>query len=165
MNERNFGFPSPSPPPPRITPLVKRLALIGCSQLVAVGLFYCVVETSAATSSFASVLEMSFLTILASFFLRNDVITALVVACMLLTLISLAFIGVLMRKHGLSLFATLSSITLGLLLYFPTAGGALFPHAHKMPPISFGLFLLFAVPLAVVTCGRLIHKHYSHTNH
>lgn len=164
MNERNFGFPSPSPPP-RITPLVKRLALIGCSQLVAVGLFYCVVETSAATSSFASVLEMSFLTILASFFLRNDVITALVVACMLLTLISLAFIGVLMRKHGLSLFATLSSITLGLLLYFPTAGGALFPHAHKMPPISFGLFLLFAVPLAVVTCGRLIHKHYSHTNH
>ncbi|AIE82758.1 hypothetical protein FB03_05195 [Actinotignum schaalii] len=104
-------------------------------------------------------LEMSFLTILASFFLKNGVITALVVACMLLTLISLAFIGVLMRKHGLSLFATLSSITLGLLLYFPTVGGALFPHAHEMPPIAFGLFLLFAVPLAVVTCGRLIHKH------
>ncbi|PLB83671.1 hypothetical protein CYJ16_08030 [Actinotignum timonense] len=110
-------------------------------------------------------LEMSFLTILASFFLRNGVITALVVACMLLMLISLALIGVLVRKPGMSLFATLSSITLGLLLYFPTAGGALFPHALEMSPISFGLLLLFGVPLAVVICGRLIHKQCSHTNH
>lgn len=163
MNERNCGHRSSSPP--RITPLVKCLALIGCSQLVAVGLFYCVAETNAATASFASVLEMSFLTILASFFLRNGVITALVVACMLLILISLALIGVLVRKPGMSLFATLSSITLGLLLYFPTAGGALFPHALEMSPISFGLLLLFGVPLAVVICGRLIHKQCSHTNH
>ncbi|MDY5128020.1 hypothetical protein SC377_07685 [Actinotignum sp. SLA_B059] len=157
MNECIFEHRPPFPL--KITTLVKYLTLIGCSQLVAVGLFYCVAETSAATASFTSVLEMSFLTILASFFLRSGVITALVVACMLLTLISFAFVGRLTRRHGLSLFATLSSITLGLLLYFPTAGGALFPHALEMPPISLGVLLLFAVPLAVAICGRLIHKH------
>ena len=66
--------------PPRIAILIKYVTLIASSQLVAIGLFYCVVEASVATTSFASVLEMSFLTTLTGFFLRSGAITALVLS-------------------------------------------------------------------------------------
>ena len=143
--------------PPRIAILIKYVTLIASAQFVAIGLFYCVGKASVATTSFAAILEMSFLTTLAGLFLGSGVITALVVACLLFTLVSLTLVGTLTRKHELSLFSALSSITLGLLLHSPARCGALFPHAYELPPISLGLFLLFTVPLVVLIIGWFIH--------
>ncbi|MDY5153299.1 hypothetical protein SAMN05421878_1107 [Actinobaculum suis] len=137
---------------------LKYFVLIGSSQLMAVILFYFVTRVSEGGELLTALLKKSSFTILVGLSLKSGVVTASIIAFILLALLFFAFLGLFIKIYDLSIFSAFSSASLGVMLYSPTVSKFILPDNYQMPPVPLAVSILFAVPLAALVLETLICK-------
>ncbi|OCA96038.1 Uncharacterised protein [Actinobaculum suis] len=137
---------------------LKYFVLIGSSQLTAVILFYFVTRVSEGGELLTALLKKSSFTILVGLSLKSGVVTASIIAFILLALLFFAFLGLFIKIYDLSIFSAFSSASLGVMLYSPTVSKFILPDNYQMPPVPLAVSILFAVPLAALVLETLICK-------